>query len=155
MRRLGVPPWRLPAIGAELRRLASEAPPPPLFPGVPDMLDRLAGAGIALGIASSNSAAQIRRTLGPARAERIAHLAAEASLFGKAVRFRRILRESGIAAAQALAIGDELRDIAAARDVGIQAGAVAWGYAHPERLRAEAPDAFFARPEEIARLCGV
>ncbi|WP_269846267.1 HAD hydrolase-like protein [Falsiroseomonas bella] len=155
MRRLGVSRWRLPAIGTELRRLAREAPPPPLFPGVAGMLDRLADAGIALGIASSNSAAQIRRTLGTARSARIAHLAAEASLFGKAARFRRILRESGIAAPQALAVGDELRDIAAAREAGIAAGAVAWGYANPDRLRAEAPDAFFERPEEIARLCGV
>jgi phosphoglycolate phosphatase len=154
LRALSVPRWRLPAIAVHLRRLAREAPPPPLFPGVPEMLERLAASGIVLGIASSNSAAQIRRTLGPALVARIGHVAAEASLFGKAGRFRRILREARLPPAQALAVGDELRDIAAARAVGIAAGAVAWGYAHPARLRAEAPDAFFATPEEIAAFCG-
>ncbi|WP_137176902.1 HAD hydrolase-like protein [Roseomonas sp. AR75] len=154
LRRLGVPRWRLPAIAVHLRRLAREAPPPPLFPGVPEMLERLAVSGIVLGIASSNSAAQIRRTLGPALVARIGHVAAEASLFGKAARFRRILRKARVPPSQALAIGDELRDIAAARAVGVAAGAVAWGYAHPTRLKAERPDAFFETPGQIAAFCG-
>jgi phosphoglycolate phosphatase len=154
MRRLGVPIWQVPRIAAYLKRAAAEAPAPPLFPGMAEMLPRLAAAGIVLGIASSNTELQIRRTLGEALSGLVAHVAVEATLLGKAARFRRILRASGIPAAAAMAIGDEVRDIEAAREAGIGAGAVAWGYQHPDLLRAYRPDVFFATPEEIARFCG-
>lgn len=150
LRTLGVPAWKLPRIGAHLRRLAAEAPPPPLFAGIPDMLRRLAAAGVTLAIASSNSAAQIRRALGPELEALIAHFAVEASLFGKAARFRRILRASAIPASHAIAIGDEVRDIEAARAAGIAAGAVGWGYAWPSLLERHAPDVLFATPDAIA-----
>jgi phosphoglycolate phosphatase len=154
LRRLGVTRWRLPAIAAHLRAAALRAPPPPLFPGIPALLRRLDAAGIRIAIASSNGAVQIGRALGPDLAGLVRHVAAEASVFGKASRFQRILRQAGVPAVAALAVGDELRDIAAARRVGAAAGAVAWGYARPDRLRAEGPDVLFATPEEIARFCG-
>lgn len=154
IRRLGIPPWRLPAIARHLREAARAAPPPPLFPGIAALLPRLAGAGIRLAIASSNSAAQIARTLGPALDALIAHRAAEAALFGKAARFRRLLRESGTPPGRAMAIGDETRDIEAAREAGIACGAVGWGYARPALLAAARPDALFRSPEEIAAFCG-
>jgi phosphoglycolate phosphatase len=154
LKALGVPAWKLPRLGSHLRHLAQAAPPPPLFPGIPALLHRLAGAGLTLAIASSNSAAQIRRTLGPDLAALIAHQAVEASLFGKAARFRRILGASGIPATAAIGIGDESRDIAAARRAGIAAGAVGWGYAKPSLLAAQRPDALFDSPADIARFCG-
>lgn len=154
LKALGVPTWRLPRLGSHLRHLAAAAPAPPLFPGIPELLHRLSSAGLTLAIASSNSAAQIRRTLGPELTALIAHQAVEASLFGKAARFRRILRASGIPATAAIAIGDESRDIAAARRAGIAAGAVGWGYAWPSLLAAQKPDALFDSPGDIARFCG-
>jgi phosphoglycolate phosphatase len=154
IRALGVPMWKLPRIGAHLKRRAAEAPPPPLFPGIPDLLRRLHAAGHRLAIASSNTEAQIRRSLGPELAGLIGHFAAEASLFGKAHRFRRLLRASGTEPGAAIAIGDEVRDIEAARQAGIAAGAVSWGYAWPSLLAARKPDAIFITPEEIARALG-
>jgi len=154
LKALGVPTWKLPRLGSHLRHLAAAAPAPPLFPGIPEVLHRLSGAGLTLAIASSNSGAQIRRTLGPELTALIAHQAVEASLFGKAARFRRILRASGISATEAIAIGDESRDIAAARRAGIAAGAVGWGYAKPALLAAQRPDALFDSPGDIARFCG-
>jgi phosphoglycolate phosphatase len=149
---LGVPLWRLPAIAGHMRRLAAEAPPPPLFPGIPEALEGLAAAGLRLAIASSNSEAQIRRTLGPALAARVADFACDATLFGKAARFRRILKAAGTPPAATMGLGDELRDIEAAREAGIAAGAVAWGYANPAALRAAAPDAWFADPAALLSL---
>jgi phosphoglycolate phosphatase len=154
LRRLGIPAWRIPAIALHLRRAAQAAPPPPLFPGIPALLHRLRAAGITLAIASSNSAAQIARGLGPELDALIAHRALEASLFGKAARFRRLLRESRTAPGAAFSVGDEARDIEAAREAGIRCGAVTWGYATAARLAAERPDAIFDTPEAIAAHCG-
>jgi phosphoglycolate phosphatase len=153
LRRLGIPAWQIPRIALHLRRLAQDAPPPPLFPGIPAMLRRLRAAGVTLAIASSNSDRQIARSLGPELDALIAHRAVEASLFGKAARFRRLLRDSRIAADHALAIGDEARDIEAAREAGISCGAVTWGYATAARLAAERPDMMFETPEAITAHC--
>ncbi len=65
----------------------------------------------------------------------ISHYACGASLFGKAAKFRRVLKAAGIAPQDAIAIGDEVRDVEAARDAGIAFGAVAWGYATVDALK--------------------
>ncbi|MFC7608379.1 HAD hydrolase-like protein [Teichococcus aestuarii] len=153
LRRLAVPARRLPAIVAHLRaRKRAAAGEIPLFPGVPEMLAALRLAGLPVAIASSDSEASIRMTLGP-EAGRIGAYACGASLFGKPPRLRGLLRQAGLAPAQALYIGDELRDAEAARAVGMGFAAVSWGYARPEALAATAPLALFRSVAEIAPFC--
>ncbi|WP_431272302.1 HAD hydrolase-like protein [Dankookia sp. P2] len=129
LRALGVRPWTLPGLTRDLRALKAEAAAAgtiPLFPGVPEMLRDLAAAGIGLAIASSDSEASIRATLGPAGAP-VGRIAAGAALFGKPAKLRRLLRESGVPAAAALYVGDETRDAEAAAEAGMGFGAVTWG----------------------------
>ena len=78
------------------------------------------------------------------------HFDCAASLFGKPSKFRRVIRRAGVEPGKVIAIGDEVRDIEAARAVGIACGAVGWGYAAPAALRALAPDHMFERMDEIA-----
>jgi phosphoglycolate phosphatase len=63
-----------------------------------------------------------------------------------------VLQEAGTAARDSIYIGDELRDAEAARRTGVAFGAVTWGFAAPEALRAEAPDATFSTFDDIVRL---
>jgi phosphoglycolate phosphatase len=154
LRALGVPLWQVPRIAAHLKRLAVAAPAPPLFPEIPDLLRRLSAAGVTLAIASSNTEGQIRRALGPELSGLIGQMAVEASLFGKATRFRRILRATRIPPGEAMAIGDELRDIEAARTAGVAAGAVTWGFAWGSLLAAGKPDAIFGSPGQVAAFFG-
>lgn len=142
MRELGVPLWKLPFIASHIRREAAKAPPPPLFAGVPQALDELRAAGVTLAIVSSNSETTIRRALGP-RVDAVAIYECSAGLFGKASKFARVLRRARVRADEAIAVGDETRDIDAARAVGMACGAVAWGYALPHLLRAHGADAVF------------
>ncbi len=147
---LGVAGWKLPLIARDMRRRAAAASADiSLFPGIPDMLDDLATAGITLAVVSSNDEANVRRVLGPAGAP-IRRFLCGAGLFGKAAAFRRIRRHSGLPAARILAIGDEVRDIEAARRTGLHAAAVTWGYATPARLAASRPTLTFSHVGEIA-----
>jgi phosphoglycolate phosphatase len=152
MREVGVSWWRLPQIATYVRRLADDAPPPPLFEGVPEMLRALHGAGAKLAIVSSNSEITIRRALGPENAALISCFGCNASMFGKASKFRQVLRQTGVAAANAITIGDETRDIEASRKAKIACGAVGWGYATPALLRTHNPDYVFNAPAGIAAL---
>jgi phosphoglycolate phosphatase len=150
IRYLGVPAWKLPLIANHMRKLAArDAGQIRLFPGVDALLARLSGAGVRLAIVSSNSEENVRRILGPANSALIAHYACGASIFGKAAKFRQVLRASGLARSRTLCIGDEARDIEAAVAERLACGAVTWGYATPELLRAQEPTLLFRSLDEI------
>ena len=62
-----------------------------------------------------------------------------------------MLRRSGCTRTEAIAIGDEIRDIEAARQAGIAFGAVSWGYTLPDALAQEKPEEMFRSFEDISR----
>ena len=148
---LEVPMWRMPLIARDMRRLKSEnLHTIPLFAGVDVMLRELSELGIALALVSSNSERNVRTALG-VHAGLISQFACGASMFGKAAKYRVVLKRTGIAATQAICIGDEVRDGEAARQAGIDFGAVSWGYARTEALRQTSPVLVFDSVADIAR----
>jgi phosphoglycolate phosphatase len=151
IRHLGVAAWKLPLIANDMRRRKSRAlAETPLFRGADLMLTELHAGGVTLAIASSDSERNIRTRLGPELAGLIAIYECGASLFGKAAKFRKVLRRSGYGPDRAISIGDEIRDIEAAREAGVACGAVAWGYTRPDALVAHAPDMMFTAIGDIA-----
>jgi phosphoglycolate phosphatase len=120
-----------------------------LFEGVDALLSSLAESGVTLAIVTSNSEANVRRILGQETATRIAHYACGASLFGKASKFRTIIKATSADPRRTIAIGDEVRDLEAARKAGLAAGAVGWGYATVDLLRAQRPDHLFLSMDDI------
>jgi phosphoglycolate phosphatase len=148
--RLAVPLWKVPRIARHMRRLKSaHLDAIPLFPGVDATLRALKDGGVRLALVSSDSEANARAQLGRANAALISDFACGATLFGKAAKFRRVAKRAGVPPTSAIAIGDEVRDIEAARAAGAACGAVTWGYAAPETLRALQPDLLFERMEDI------
>jgi phosphoglycolate phosphatase len=146
---LGIPGWKLPLIARHVRaRFRENACDIRTFDGVRAMLQTLADAGIRMMLCSSNGEANVRAVLGPDAARFEAYFCGS-GLFGKVAKFRRAIKASGLAPSAILAIGDETRDIDAARAVGIGAGAVLWGYANPDLLIAMRPDITFASPADI------
>ena len=153
--RLEVPLWKLPAIARYARRLKGEAASEiSLFPGTDTMLRTLAENGVQLALVTSDSEVNARQKLG-ASAALFQHFDCAASVFGKPAKFRRVIRRAGVVPQDVISIGDEVRDIEAARALGIACGAVSWGYAAPAALQALAPDYMFTQMDEIAdALCG-
>ena len=148
---LGVPGWKVPLIAIHMRRLmTAEAASIPLFPGVDETLRELARRGVTIALVTSNSEANVRKILGPELAGLITHFACGSGLFGKPAKFRRLIRAAGVRPAEALAVGDELRDLEAARQVGVAFGAATWGYTDAAALRAAGPDHAFAQVADIA-----
>ena len=145
-----VPLWKVPLIAARFRRLMAQqiymiAP----FPGVADLLAQLAQAGATLAVVTSNSCANVRRVLGKESVGLLAACEGGVSIFGKRIKLRKVLRATGIHPAQAIFIGDEIRDIEAARHAGIASGAVAWGFTEPDTLKAHSPDFLFGSVDEM------
>jgi phosphoglycolate phosphatase len=150
LRAFGVPRWKVPLIVRHLRRLkAREAHRTALFKDAPAILRRLKEGGVALAVVSSDSEGSVRQILGPVTGGLIDHYACGAPVLGKSAGMRRVLRRCGVRPAEAIAIGDEIRDVEAARSVGIPFGAVSWGFARPEALAARAPAVMFGTMDDI------
>lgn len=150
IRYLGIPNWKLPFIARYIRKLVYRRHGEiSLFPGVDSLLDRLTASGVRLALVTSNAEANARAILGPENAAKFEQWSCGSSLYGKAPKFRRVLKRTGIAPHEAIAIGDETRDIDAARQVGMRAGSVLWGYAAEDVLRGVGPDVCFNSLDEI------
>lgn len=148
---LGVQAWRLPFIARDVRKLSADAAAEiPLFPGVAGMIEQLSAAGIQIGIVSSNGEATIRRVLGDRLAGLVAHYECGAGLFGKARKLKKLAKGAGVAAEQVVCIGDETRDIEAAREAGFAAVAVTWGYAKIDVLEEFRPDMMVDTVDDLA-----
>jgi len=82
-RDFGVPAWKLPRLGRDMRRyMAQDIDRIALFPGVDRLLRELADQGIGAAIVTSNSLDNVRRVLGPENAALIQHYACGVSIFG-------------------------------------------------------------------------
>ena len=150
LKRLEVPIWKLPGIANYMRRrMAPDAGRINLFPGVDELLRTLSGRGADLAILTSNSEENVRRILGPDLAALVGRYECGASLLGKRPKLRRILRSGAFPRRQCILVGDEARDIEAARGEGIAAGAVAWGFVRIETLMALGPEEVFSSVGEM------
>ena len=146
---LGIKAWKLPLIARHVRkRFGRSTHEIHLFDGIRPMLAQLQAAGVRMVVCSSNAEANVRAMLGD-DAARFERYFCGSSLFGKVAKFRRIIKATKIEAADILSIGDETRDVDAAREVGMVAGAVLWGYANPDTLVAMKPDVTFDTPGDI------
>jgi len=143
--------WKLPAIGRHLHAMAArDAGKIPLFPGVDELFSTLKQAGVNIAIVSSNGEANVRRILGPRNEACVSAFECGASVFGKRTKFKKVLRNAGVRAEEALCVGDEVRDVEAAKAEGIPFGAVAWGYTHMHTLQEYAPEETFLAVTDIA-----
>lgn len=130
LRWLGVPMWQLPSIMRFARsRMQARASEIALFPGIDVLLQELVEAQMHIAVVSSNAERTVRTVLGSARMSQVSALRCGVGLFGKASRLRGVLRRTGVAPDAAVFVGDEERDVAAARAAGVGAIAVTWGYA--------------------------
>ena len=149
MQHYGVSAWKVPFIARHVRRLmARDIAAITLFPGIAPALARLAEAGVALAVVTSNSEPNVRRVLGPSAAL-ISHYECGVSLFGKGARLRKLLKQTRLPPERVLLVGDELRDAEAARSAGVGFAPVAWGYTHPDALREVSPGILLSDPAEL------
>ena len=152
MRRLAVPRWKVPMIARYVRtRMAQDVDQIGLFPGAGEMIDQLADAGLRLAVVSANGEPTIRTVLG-AHARHISAIAGGVSLFGKRGKLLRMSRLTGVDPRQAIVIGDEIRDLNAAKAARMAFGAVSWGLTRPEALEARQPTALFRQMSDIPKM---
>jgi len=123
-----------------------------LFDGLPDLVRMLKASGCRQGVLSSNSAENIGVCLRANAVEDVFDfVVGYPRLFGKGRAIRRLLKKEGIEPTQFLYIGDEVRDVEAARQAGVDIAAAAWGFHTPEQLSQESPTYLWSSPNDAAQ----
>ena len=74
------------------------------------------------------------------------------TIFGKARNVARIVGESGLDKSNIFYVGDETRDIEAAKKVGIKSVSVPWGYNHSDILAQYKPDHMLTKAGDLVGL---
>jgi len=147
---LGIPVWKLPVIARGVRKIAArDIGQIRTFPWVQDIFSSLRSRDIAIAIVSSNSEANIRRVLGADVASMVQQYAADAALFGKAAKIKAVIKKCASSIESTTSIGDEVRDVEAARAIGISSLAVTWGYATASALEAAGPTRLVHQATEL------
>lgn len=151
LKAIGVTFWKLPKLMRAFHAAAAEdAADLKLFSGWPPVLAELAGRGHALGILSSNSESNIRATLKANGVESaFAFVVGYPKLFGKAKALRKIIRQRKMDRANVLYVGDEVRDIEAAKKAKVAVAACAWGFHATELLLLSAPNWILTTPHDL------
>jgi len=151
IKRSGIAPWRLPFLLRRLQReLNQEIPYLHLIPSMKETLLELHEQGVCLGIVTSNSCENVNAFLAIQNLTAVFNFVGSGlSLFGKGRVIQRLLKQHHLDPASVLYVGDETRDIEAARNIGIQVIAVTWGFNSSQALAAANPDYLIHQPQDL------
>ena len=119
------------------------------LPGMPGAMRQLQAQGYSLGIITSNTEVNVQIFLQNHGLELFDFVRCSSKLLGKARMIRSVMRRQRVRAADILFVGDETRDIEAAKKAGIRMAAVTWGYNSRRSLDAMKPDLVFETPAEL------
>ncbi|HEV2403299.1 MAG TPA: HAD hydrolase-like protein [Candidatus Saccharimonadales bacterium] len=124
-----------------------------LFPNVSPVLRKLHESGNRLFIITSNSRPNVENFLQQHDlGEYFDGVYGNVGLFRKGRALRKVMRRDHIFPQSCFYIGDEVRDIHAARYAHVKAIAVAWGYNDFSALTREKPYAVAQRPDDLIEI---
>lgn len=120
--------------------------------GIKAAILKLRKMGYGLGILSSNSKVNVSRFLRKNKLDFFDFIYSGSSIFGKDKTIKNLLRKRHLKPEEIIYVGDETRDIEAARKIKIKIIAVTWGFNSKSLLKKEKPDFLVDKPSEIIRV---
>lgn len=154
VRALKVPRWKVPLLLMRGRKLIrSHLHGIPLHAGISEVIKKLYEDNVPMYVLSSNSTENVHSYLRRQGLQQYFGGAyGGASLLGKAPRLLKLIDNENLDISRSWYVGDEIRDVSAARAVGLQVASVAWGYNTRAVLATKRPDAIVDTPAELLRL---
>ena len=151
-RELHISLWRLPLLLGRLRLAMREhTDKVAMVPGIGEAIRSLS-KGYKIFVQSSNSVQNVEACLLHFGLQNsVTAVYDSVGVFGKARNLRKLLHEQSLLASRVWYVGDEPRDIRAAKRVHLRSVAVTWGFSNIQRLERERPDALVFNPDELMR----
>ena len=121
-------------------------------PDIFQTIGKLKEMGIKTAIITTNSKTNVKLFLEANNVD-IFDLIASATMFGKESKMKRIVKKEKIDKSEFLYVGDEIRDIIAAKKAGMDIASVGWGYNTVESLKKHEPNYLIFEPSELIEIC--
>lgn len=125
-----------------------------VIPNIPKVV-KILSKKHTLGILTSNSKKTVEKFLINEKLDRYFHFVySEVDVFGKHNKLRKIIKKCSLDPTETFYIGDETRDIEAAKKAGIKSVAATWGYESEEVLRKANSNVIINNPKELLKIFG-
>lgn len=121
-------------------------------PDIFQIIQTLRDMGIKTTIITTNSKTNVRLFLEAHNVDVFDNIAS-ASMFSKESQMKKIVRKEKLDPREVLYVGDEIRDIIAAKNAGIDIASVAWGYNTVDSLKKHKPNYLIFEPSELIKIC--
>jgi phosphoglycolate phosphatase len=153
MKALEVPMRRVPTVLRSLRSgIRSALPSVEAIEGMRTTLLDLREKGYQLGIVTSNSTENVRQFLKDHQMEFFDYIQAGTGIFNKASKIKKVMKREELKCEETIFVGDEIRDIEAAKKNNMTAIAVTWGLNSREGLESAEPDFIVESTRELVEL---
>lgn len=148
---LGVPMWKIPFLVWRGRKIMrGRLDEVMVFPGLPEVFNKLQSEGYVLHILSSNSTENVRAyIIQQGLTKYFTSINGGIGLFGKKRAIRKLCKRYNTPLERVWYVGDEVRDVVAAKKAGVRVAAVGWGFNHPNALMQSGPSALVMTPTEL------
>lgn len=154
IKHLNVPVLKIPNIVAKARsELLKDIESIEPVDGLKKILPLIKQANVQMGILTTNSLENVERFLKINCLEIFDFIHSTSRVWGKNHGMRKLMQQHVVAADEILYVGDETRDIEAAKKEGIKVIAVTWGYNSHAILETFSPDFIAHTPEELFNIC--
>lgn len=149
LQQLNISALQLPSIYAAGRKeFLRHAADIAVFPDIKDVLKELS-KHYGLGIVTSNDTDIVGQFLKKHDMEMFNFVYSDKSIFGKGAILKHLLNKYKFNKNNVLYIGDEVRDIDAAKEAGVKVISVTWGFNTKQALASHHPDHIVDDPREI------
>ncbi len=153
IKKFAIPKWKLPLIIYRARKIFNKRLPSILMvPGMKEVLRELKKRQYCLGILTSNSEKNVRDFLTRQGIDFFDFIFSESSLFGKDKALKKIVQNHGWDTKRFFYVGDETRDVEAAKKSGVSSVAVCWGFNSESILKEYAVDHIVRKPRGLLRI---
>lgn len=151
---LGIPMWKVPFLVKRGRKIMHKRlDEVSVFAGLSEVIALLHEQGYSLHVLSSNSTENVRAYMKMQQLDRyFISINGGVGLFGKKRAIRRLCSSNKVSIDHTWYVGDEVRDVMAAKKAGVKAVAVGWGFNHPDALQDSHPDALASTPLELQKI---
>lgn len=153
LRHLGISIFKLPIVARKIRfEMNKEIAHLETAADLKNTLVKLKENDCILGILTTNSRENVIEFLKNNNLEFFDFVYAGRAVYGKSRLLKKLMKEKTIPHQDPIYVGDEIRDVEAAKKAGIRVIGVSWGYNSKDALQRARPDYVVEKPEELSKI---
>lgn len=146
-------PWRLAHLVNQSRlRLQARSDEIAVFPGMKEVIKKLDKDGFDIYALSRNWQSTVQLVVDKNGLGSVVHVMEKPGFFSKHKSVRKLLEQKNYQKDVTWMVGDEVRDLYAAKRAGVPFIAVTWGFQDQKTLKTFKPSAIAKKPEDILKI---